>query len=112
MVRTALNLRVSCWRRSRRALALAGAQDDALSGADRTDSGPVDPKLMAALTALPERQRQVIALRIFLDLDTAGTAKALGIAPGTVTAHLARAVATLRAQFPPQPREHSPAERQ
>jgi RNA polymerase sigma factor (sigma-70 family) len=112
VVRTALNLRVSSWRRSRRALALAGAQDDALSGADRTDSGPVDPKLRAALTALPERQRQVIALRIFLDLDTAGTAKALGIAPGTVTAHLARAVATLRAQFPPQPREHSPAERQ
>lgn len=110
VVRTALNLRVSSWRRSRRTAALAG--DDALGGANRTDSGPVDPEIMAALTALPERQRQVIALRIFLDLDTAGTAKALGIAPGTVTAHLARAVATLRAQFPPRPRQHSPAERQ
>jgi DNA-directed RNA polymerase specialized sigma24 family protein len=45
---------------------------------------------MAALRRLPEQQRQVIALRLFLDLDTAGTAEVLGIAPGTVTAHLAR----------------------
>jgi RNA polymerase sigma-70 factor (ECF subfamily) len=54
---------------------------------------------MAALRRLPERQRQVIALRLFLDLDTAGTAEVLGIAPGTVTAHLARAVATLRGEL-------------
>jgi len=45
------------------------------------------------------RQRQVIALRLFLDFDTAQTAQMLGIAPGTVTAHLARATATLRDQF-------------
>ena len=38
----------------------------------------------------------MIAFRVFLDLDTAATAKALGMAPGTVTAHLSRAVATLR----------------
>ena len=100
VVRTALNLRVSSWRRSRRAAALGDR--GALSAAGQADLGPVDPEMMAALTALPERQRQVIALRIFLDLDTARTAKALGIAPGTVTAHLARAVATLRTQFPPQ----------
>ena len=106
VVRTALNLRVSSWRRSKHAAALD--DQDALRAADRTNLGPVDPEIMAALMALPERQRQVIALRIFLDMDTAGTAKALGIAPGTVTAHLARAVAVLRAQFSP----HSPAERQ
>ena len=55
---------------------------------------------MAALLGLPERQRQVIALRVFLDLDTAATGRALGIAPGTVSAHLARAIAALREQFP------------
>jgi len=54
---------------------------------------------MAALQRLPERQRHVIALRLFLDLDTAGTAKVLGIAPGTVTSHLARAIATLREEL-------------
>ncbi len=41
----------------------------------------------------------MIALRVFLDLDTAVTADALGMAPGTVTAHLSRAVATLRSQL-------------
>jgi DNA-directed RNA polymerase specialized sigma24 family protein len=51
---------------------------------------------MAALLRLPLRQRQVVALRIFLDLDTAQTAQVLGIAPGTVTAHMARATAALR----------------
>jgi RNA polymerase sigma factor (sigma-70 family) len=55
--------------------------------------------LMAVLRELPERQRQVVALRVFLELDTAATAEVLGIAPGTVTAHLARATAALRAQF-------------
>jgi DNA-directed RNA polymerase specialized sigma24 family protein len=43
----------------------------------------------------------VLALRIFLDLDTETTAKVIGIAPGTVTAHLSRAVAALRRDLPP-----------
>jgi hypothetical protein len=48
-----------------------------------------------------EPQREVIALRVFLDLDIATTARLLHIAPGTVGAHLSRAVATLRAHVPP-----------
>ena len=39
-------------------------------------------------------------LRVFFDLDTEATAKLLGIAPGTVGAHLHRALATLRTQIP------------
>jgi RNA polymerase sigma factor (sigma-70 family) len=61
----------------------------------------VDATVMAALRRLPARQREVIALRVFLDLDTETTAGVLGIAPGTVTAHLSRAVATLRGQLVP-----------
>jgi DNA-directed RNA polymerase specialized sigma24 family protein len=38
----------------------------------------------------------VVVFRVFLDLDTQATAKVLGIAPGTVTAHLSRAVTALR----------------
>jgi DNA-directed RNA polymerase specialized sigma24 family protein len=52
--------------------------------------------LMAALMRLPARQRQVIALRLFVDLDTARTAEVLDIASGTVQAHLGRAIASLR----------------
>ena len=103
VVRTALNARVSRWRRLRREVALpeAGAEtallDDGTDGAVGREL--VDRTLMAALLRLPARQREVVALRIFLDLDTAGTAQTLGIAPGTVTAHLARAMAALREEF-------------
>ena len=62
---------------------------------------PVDPQIMGALARLPARQRQVVALRLFLDLNTRQTADVLGIAPGTVTAHLARAIDTLRADLMP-----------
>ena len=62
---------------------------------------------MAALKALPQRQREVVALRIFLDLDTETTARALGIAPGTVTAHLSRATAVLRESLAPNREQES-----
>ena len=102
VVRTALNAGVSRWRRLRREIPLPDlatvAGKPAASGAD---DGPVDPRVMAALLRLPARQRQVIALRLFLDLDTGRTAEVLGIAPGTVTAHLARAIAALRRDLMP-----------
>jgi DNA-directed RNA polymerase specialized sigma24 family protein len=43
--------------------------------------GQVDPRIMTALLRLPARQRQVVALRLFLDLDTGRTAEMLGISP-------------------------------
>jgi RNA polymerase sigma-70 factor (sigma-E family) len=97
VVRTALNLGVSWWRRRRREVPLAGHDAAAPVGV----SGGVDPVLIAALRRLPARQREVLALRIFLDLDTETTAKVIGIAPGTVMAHLSRAVAALRRDLPP-----------
>jgi RNA polymerase sigma-70 factor (ECF subfamily) len=94
VVRTALNTRVSWWRRRRREVASGGGHEVA---DDRTDDTPgLDPGLLAVLRRLPQRQREVIVYRVFLDLDTKTTAKVLGIAPGTVTAHLSRAVTTLR----------------
>jgi RNA polymerase sigma-70 factor (sigma-E family) len=96
VVRTALNLRVSWWRRRRREIALGEAYDIA----DATCRDPtMEPRLLAVLRQLPRRQREVIVFRVFLDLDTETTAQALGMARGTVTAHLSRAVATLRAQL-------------
>jgi RNA polymerase sigma factor (sigma-70 family) len=52
--------------------------------------------VLAALRRLPARQREVIVLRVLLDLDIETTARELGIAPGTVRAHLSRAVTALR----------------
>jgi RNA polymerase sigma-70 factor (sigma-E family) len=93
IVRAALNTRVSWWRRRRREVALEAGHEIA----DTTASEPgLDSALLAALRRLPRRQREVIVFRVFLDLDTKTTAEVLGIAPGTVTAHLSRAVTTLR----------------
>jgi RNA polymerase sigma factor (sigma-70 family) len=63
------------------------------------DAGPLDRELVRLVWRLPARQRQVIALRILLELSTEETAGALGISRGTVTAHLHRALTTLRAQI-------------
>lgn len=95
VVRTALNVSVSRWRRRHREVAVA--DPGVVADVAATDgAAPVDPRLMAALMRLPARQRQVVALRLFMDLDTGRTARVLKIAPGTVQAHLGRAMATLR----------------
>lgn len=108
VVRTALNAGTSWWRRHRREVPLDGHDATAPQQWEPGESGgqlgsgpgPVaGPAVLAALRALPRRQREVIALRVFLDLDIATTARLLGIAPGTVGA-LSRAVTTLRAAFP------------
>jgi RNA polymerase sigma factor (sigma-70 family) len=102
VVRTALNAGVSRWRRRRREVPVADLAlvADRPAASEPADSS-VDPKIMAALLRLPGRQRQVVALRVFLDLDTERTAQVLGVAPGTVRAHLSRAIAALRDDLVP-----------
>jgi RNA polymerase sigma-70 factor (sigma-E family) len=95
VVRTALNMHVSWWRRRRREVAL-GLQDEAAA----TQQPGLDSSLVAALRRLPARQREVIVLRLLLDLDTATTAKTLGIPSGTVASHLHRGLAELRREIP------------
>jgi RNA polymerase sigma factor (sigma-70 family) len=108
VVRTALNAGISRWRRRRREVPVA----DLALVADRpapgaVHGGSIDPRILAALLRLPARQRQVVALRLFLDLDTAGAARVLGIAPGTVQAHLGRALAALRHDLIPTRQQES-----
>jgi len=59
------------------------------------------------LRRLPARQRQVLALRLILDLDTSGTAQVLGITPNTVMAHMTRALAALRNDLVPEPQREN-----
>jgi DNA-directed RNA polymerase specialized sigma subunit len=86
----------------RTVLVSIGDQDTARELVDEAFAGLPDPQIMAALMRLPARQRQVVALRLILDLDTARTAEVLGIAPGTVMAHLGRAMAALRHDLQPE----------
>jgi RNA polymerase sigma-70 factor (sigma-E family) len=96
VVRTALNTRVSWWRRRSREVALAGY--DAAAAASPYPA--LDSSLVAALRRLSARQREVITLRLLLDLDTATTAQVLGMSGSTVSAHLHRALAALRRDIP------------
>lgn len=109
VVRTALNVNVSWWRRRRREVLAddASARSAAPSSSTPAESSPpadspggLDEELVRAIRALPLRQREVITLRVFFDLDTETTAALLGISPGTVGAHLHRALAALRTQIP------------
>jgi len=103
VVRTALNAGISRWRRRRREVPVSDpARVTDLPAASGESASLVDPRIMAALMRLPARQRQVVALRLILDLDTAETAEVLGIAPGTVMAHLGRAMAALRHDLQPE----------
>ena len=92
VIRTALNAHVSWWRRRRRETALEGHD---MPGPTAQES-VLDSAVVAALRRLPARQRQVVALRLLMDLDTDTTAQVLGISPGTVGVHLHRAIGTLR----------------
>ncbi|HEU5473068.1 MAG TPA: sigma-70 family RNA polymerase sigma factor [Actinophytocola sp.] len=56
--------------------------------------------LRTALAALSERQRRVLVLRYWLDLDHAEIAETLGIAVGTAKATVHQALARLRKVWP------------
>ena len=108
VVRTALNVNISRWRRRRREISVADPAAGTHPRAAEDAGSLLDPRIMAALMRLPARQRQVVALRLFLDLDTARTAEVLSIAPSTVKAHLARALATLRDVLIPEHQQEIP----
>lgn len=56
-------------------------------------------KLRSAVRSLPERQQQVVGLRVLEELSVEETAQVMGCRPGTVKAHLHKAVNNLRNQF-------------
>jgi RNA polymerase sigma factor (sigma-70 family) len=97
VVRTALNAGASAWRRRSKDTALIS---DDIAAADSQRAG-LDTAVLAALRRLPARQQEVVVLRVFLDLDIDATARQLGIAPGTVRAHLSRAMTALRGELAP-----------
>jgi RNA polymerase sigma-70 factor (sigma-E family) len=68
---------------------LPSAEDSALAVVRRSS-------VLAALSTLSARQREVVVLRYYADLSEAQTAAALGISSGAVKSHTARAKDSLR----------------
>jgi RNA polymerase sigma-70 factor (ECF subfamily) len=94
-------------RRRRAALALrlpSGESDGAATG------GPVDEvlaserraRLVAAVNGLPDRERQVLVCRYFLELSEAETAHVLRWPLGSVKSRTSRALSRLRGVLGPQ----------
>jgi RNA polymerase sigma factor (sigma-70 family) len=60
-------------------------------------------RMIAALRSLPDRQRECLALRYYLDLSEADIAETLGISNGSVKTHVHRGLATLAQRLEPTP---------
>lgn len=56
-------------------------------------------QVLAAVAALPQRQREVVVLRYWSQLDEAATAEAMGITRGTVKSTAHKALAALHRQL-------------
>lgn len=67
---------------------IASAEESALIGEDNR-------AMMAALRALPARQREAVVLRYYLDLTEAQAAEAMHVARGTVKSATSRGLAAL-----------------
>jgi RNA polymerase sigma factor (sigma-70 family) len=93
-------------RRRRAALALRMPRTEA---GDMASPGPVDDvlaaerraQLVAAVDALPDKERQVLTCRYFLDLSEAETAQVLGWPRGSVKSRTSRALSRLRGHLVP-----------
>jgi RNA polymerase sigma-70 factor (ECF subfamily) len=80
---------------------LRAAEEQGSGGAvpspeDSVLAGERSTELLAAVNALGEEHRLVIACRYFLELSEEETAAALGVRRGTVKSRLARALGRLR----------------
>ncbi len=74
---------------------------DKISDQPTHDDQDLAHTVLAALATLAPRQRAVVVLRHFLDLDIAETARVLGCTTGTVKSQNAKALGNLRAVLEP-----------
>jgi RNA polymerase sigma factor (sigma-70 family) len=70
---------------------------------DAADATATRMALVAALRALPEKQRHAVALRYLAGCEENDIAASLGINPGTVKTHLKRGLDGLRTQLGTEP---------
>ncbi|MET0727926.1 MAG: SigE family RNA polymerase sigma factor [Acidimicrobiales bacterium] len=76
---------------------LTSAPDPAPAAETDAMAGDPDHSVLRALRALPVRQREVLALRYYLDLSETDIAETLGISTGSVKTHAHRGLTALAA---------------
>jgi RNA polymerase sigma-70 factor (ECF subfamily) len=108
LLRIVANETKNLTRSRRRRVALALRLSSVESEGTAAD-GPIDEvlaaerraRLVAAVNALPDRERQVLVCRYFLDLSEAETAQVLAWPLGSVKSRTSRALNRLRGQLVP-----------
>jgi RNA polymerase sigma-70 factor (ECF subfamily) len=99
LIRIALNVAKSM-RGARRtgdvAHGLEGTPDASPGSEERLRLRQLRERVRRAVGALPDRQREAILLKVFSELTCRETARVMGLAEGTVKAHLHQAVRNLR----------------
>lgn len=90
---TVLNLARGRLRKRRR------ARQQPLEAAILLEQNAADPAILAAVRALPTRQRDCVLLRFYLDLSEADIAETLGVSAGSVKTHLHRGLAALEPEL-------------
>jgi len=108
MHRVMVNLRTSWWRRTRNREWPTDEIPEASwrAGTPGVGDAVVESQvLLAALRALPERQRAAVVLRHWCDLSEAETADVMKCSVGTVKSNASRGLAQLRAALAQTP-EH------
>jgi RNA polymerase sigma-70 factor (sigma-E family) len=85
----------SALRRKSRSEMSGLGQPPAVSAESAVLAGEERRQVMRLLRRLPDRQREVLVLRFYLELSDAEIARQLGIRPGTVRSTTSRALAAL-----------------
>ena len=91
VARVASNVAIDRVRKKQRS-----SPDAVFLGEDLSEAAVLRLALAQALSALPTRQREVVALRYLADLPEAEVATTLGVSRNTVKKHTARAIAAMR----------------
>lgn len=76
---------------ARRDAHLVASEGVAVAGLDHTERDAV----VQAVAALPDRQREAVVLRFWLDLSLAQVAAAMGVRIGTAKSHVSRGLAAV-----------------
>ncbi|HYY11116.1 MAG TPA: SigE family RNA polymerase sigma factor [Kineosporiaceae bacterium] len=84
------------WRRRASREVVIAELPDRTQGGDFTTTAAERDEAWRLLATLPARQRAVLVLRFYEDLDDAAVARALGTSESTVRSNAARGLATLR----------------
>ena len=96
--RVMVSIRTSWWRRSRGREHLVPELPERGTGATGVGHAVVQSLvLLAALRALPDRQRAAVVLRHWCDLSEADVAETMGCSVGTVKSNTSKGLARLRA---------------